>query len=614
MFKKMYFYYLTKTLIMICFNLFVAGMGLVSRTLLLVEMKVYDPGNFIVSVLIILLILLIGSIVFNSPLLGYANYIFLVLVSGVNIVSNAKTYYVLTLLLPLIITLVLLKTVKKRDSILDWFPLSEKPRLNKSFNTFLHDLALYCALSSLSLFILNTTYILSNYKITPYFVYGIIFNIVISTVTVVLARSLFPIIVLGTTTSLSFISSIPLLYTSYNIIVTETIEHPGISKKVPLEKGVFLGKTIAKLTYGYPKRESRIFKYSRKYHGKTWYWKEVSFPLTIDLAELPNRHIIITGASGTGKSTMAKHLAKEFYNKKFHIIIIDPHGEYQELVDIIPEFRIVDASLYYLNPLDLGNLSPRERAHQLAFTIQSILGLGPIQRQALEDLFLETYKRKGIFPDNPETWNKKSPTFSDVIEVCEDLMKSSNIYNKLFYYVKTLATDVFSATSKEYNIIFKQPSIIVLNRLTSDYVRILYVTTLLQRLVDTMYTSTIQKDTLFIIDEAHILLRKSIGRYLVSKLFAESRKYGIGIILISQQPLVIPDSVFQNASLRLIFNTSEPRNVEYLLKLLTDIHEREKMNMIRTAIKNIKLLQFIFSQMSSKTLYIAHLDENVVEK
>jgi len=610
MFKKIRFDYLMKTLIMIGFNLFVVGRGLVSRTLLLAGIKTYDPGNFVMSVLIILLILLIGSFIFDSPLLGYANYVFLILASGVNITSSVKTYYVSTLILPLIITLLLLKA-KKRDSLLDFFSLLEKPGLTKSSDIILHDIALYCALSSLSLFILNTIYIFSNYKITSYLVYGIIFNIIVSVATVILARSLFPILILGITTPLSLISSTPLLYTSYNTIVTEAVEYPGISQKIPLKKGIFLGKTIAKLTYGYPKKESEISRYNRKYRAKTWYWKEVSFPLVINLDELPNKHIIITGASGTGKSTIAKHLAKEFYDKKFHIIIIDPHGEYRELADIIPEFRIVDASLTYLNPLELGSLSPRERAHQLAFTIQSIFGLGPIQRQALEDLFIETYKRKGIFPDNPETWSNKPPNFSDVIGVCEDLMKSDEVYNKLFYYIKTLATNVFSTSSKEYGTILRQSSIIVLNRLTSDYVRILYVTTLLQRLADTMYTS-IRKDTLFIIDEAHILLRKSIGKHLVSKLFMESRKYGIGVILISQQPLLIPDSVFQNASLRLIFNTSEPRNVEYLVKLLTDIYEKEKMNAIRTAIKNIKHLHFIFSQMSSKTLYIVHLDENII--
>ncbi len=612
MFKGMHFDYLIKTLIMICFNLFVVSRGLMSRTLLLTEIKTYNLDNFIISILMILLILLIGSFIFDSPLLGYTNYVFLVLASGVNITSSVKTYYVSTLIIPLIVTLLLLKA-KKRDSLLDFFSLLEKPGLTKSSNTILHDLALYCALSSLSLFILNTIYVFSDYKITPYLVYGIIINIIISVVTVILTRSLFSILILGIITPLSLISSIPLLYTSYNTIVTEAIEYPEISEKIPMEKGIFLGKTIAKLTYGYPKKEFKILRYNRKYRTKTWYWKEVAFPLIINLDELPNKHIVITGASGTGKSTMAKHLAKEFYDKKFHIIIIDPHGEYRELVDIIPEFRIVDASLTYLNPLELGNLSPRERAHQLAFTIQSIFGLGPIQRQALEDLFIETYKRKGIFPDNPETWSNKPPNFSDVIEVCEDLMKSDEVYNKLFYYIKTLATNVFSTTSKEYSTIFKQPSIIILNRLTSDYVRILYITTLLQRLIDAMYTS-IQKDTLLIIDEAHILLRKSIGKHLVSKFFMESRKYGIGVILISQQPLLIPDSVFQNASLRLIFNTSEPRNVEYLVKLLTDIHEKTKMDAIRTAIKNIKHMHFIFSRMSSKILYIACLNENVVEK
>lgn len=66
-----------------------------------------------------------------------------------------------------------------------------------------------------------------------------------------------------------------------------------------------------------------------------------------------SRHVYILGQTGSGKSTIMFHMAKDDINKGKGMAILDPHGDLAEdLINTIPENRINDC--IYFNPFDLA--------------------------------------------------------------------------------------------------------------------------------------------------------------------------------------------------------------------------------------------------------------------
>ena len=65
-----------------------------------------------------------------------------------------------------------------------------------------------------------------------------------------------------------------------------------------------------------------------------------------------SRHVYMIGQTGSGKSTVIFHMAKDDINKGRGVAIIDPHGDLAEdLLSTVPEKRINDC--IYFNPFDL---------------------------------------------------------------------------------------------------------------------------------------------------------------------------------------------------------------------------------------------------------------------
>ena len=87
-----------------------------------------------------------------------------------------------------------------------------------------------------------------------------------------------------------------------------------------------------------------------------------------------------------------------------------------------------------------------------------------------------------------------------------------------------------------------------------------------------------------VIDEAHRLYRRSVEPSLVAKLMMESRKFGIGFIIITQQPLDIDESIIANAATKISFKITEPENLDYIAKAFAGFVTDNRYDMVRKAI------------------------------
>ncbi|WP_245521845.1 ATP-binding protein [Staphylothermus hellenicus] len=440
---------------------------------------------------------------------------------------------------------------------------------------------------------------------------GIVANAIITSVFSLQGmRKYIYIVPLGVLSIFSYLASVPIIAYILSIMISYEVFEYKLSKIITQNsEHIYFGKIKAILTYGVPRKVyQEIHHYRLK--KKTWFWRAIEKPLYIDLTSLPNRHILITGASGTGKSLLAKHLVLEIYKKYGHsFIIIDPHNEYKILRRYIPKINIVDASTLSINPLELGRLGPKEKAYQISSFISTLFKLGPIQRHLFADLILEVYRLKGIYPDKPETWSNKPPTIHDLLEFCQRLMSDNELYKKIYPYLRILADNVFSSTNISFYDLTKTPTIVTLNGLSSDFVKALYVNALLQRILDSMYIGELRKKLMIVLDEAYMFLRKGLSRNIVSKLLMESRKYGLGLIIISQQILAVPDPVVENSSIKIFFNTSEPKNLEYSSRIICSGCDKYGIIASKSALTNLKSYNYILSISGFNEIFIVNEED-----
>ena len=91
------------------------------------------------------------------------------------------------------------------------------------------------------------------------------------------------------------------------------------------------------------------------------------------------RHMYIIGKSGTGKTTLMKNLMINDIKNGFGVAVLDQHGEFvEELLKHVPEERIKD--VIYVNPADIENpvgFNPLERvgdehAHLVASAVMGV--------------------------------------------------------------------------------------------------------------------------------------------------------------------------------------------------------------------------------------------------
>ncbi|OYT38497.1 MAG: AAA family ATPase [Desulfurococcales archaeon ex4484_58] len=561
--------------------------------------------------LTIIVFTLLSSIVLNSILLALVNILLMLYVVDPSIYSNTITYPYLLIgfVGSIIVFLIVNKYLSINDLIINFIENKKVYSLGKQDTWVItRNYALLFATTSLTLplysvFITSLFTPVADDVITLYrsLLIYIPINLVLAMIFVTVTRDPNMGLKLGILCPIGPFSSISLI--SYS--TTTILEYSGsfIEELKQIvsenhEESILFGTLKAKLVYGIPRNIYRdipqnIEEDRRK---RIWYWMKYEKPLYIDLTKLPNKHMVIMGSTGSGKSLLAKHLLIEIYRKyKYNFIVFDPHGEYKILKEHIPGIEIIDSSKLSLNPLELGRLNPRERAHQLSSIIMVLFRLGHLQRQAFEELFVKTYERKGIIQDEPSTWSKKPPTIVDALEICEELMNENELYRRIHPYIKILADNVFSETTIDLRNIFMKPSVMALNNLKSDYVRILYVDTFLQRLLDMMYRREVEREQIIILDEAYTLFIRDVSRNIVSRLMMESRKYGIGLIFITQHPISIPEPIIDNSAIKIAFNITEPRNLDYVSKLFSGIYVHGRINAIRNILRNIKSLNYILA-------------------
>jgi DNA phosphorothioation-dependent restriction protein DptH len=292
-----------------------------------------------------------------------------------------------------------------------------------------------------------------------------------------------------------------------------------------------------------------------------------------------NPHLLIVGESGSGKTYATQCLCAELVQQRVPVVVFD-FGQGFTLDAAPPAFK------KFANPFELDagregiNINPLQVfpsdihgplnvAQRVADTFARVYPtIGVQQHAVLRDSLLEAFRDAGIEPEVKRTWRGAPPRFSDLKRALEEAASSAD--PSLRRYASSVASHI--STVFVFNT-FRANGLAIDWQTIVDSPPRTYVIQLkgLEHLLERVVTELLLWNLIgfleglgpgplrcvVVLDEAHRLSFASNSP--VEKLLREGRKFGVGVVLASQQPEDFSSVAFANTATKLVFNITDER-------------------------------------------------------
>lgn len=303
-------------------------------------------------------------------------------------------------------------------------------------------------------------------------------------------------------------------------------------------------------------------------------------PVVLDVNEFTSTHLSIIAGTGAGKSYLAGVTVEELlkpYNKAC-VLIADPHGEYDTLVDMQNDHRFVDGS--YRPKVKI--LKPEQvHVRVSSLTLDDLRYLLPNLGERMEWILTEAYNRVGNSAGSAYDgrW-----TLNDLINAVRGIEQEnvergidygSSVHGLLWRIERQLKNSPnFDDTRHlDLNELFQpgQCTVLQLNEIDQRDQQVI-VATLLRRLLrarmDTDKGRTVEGDETYLpypvfvlLEEAHHFAPASadvVSTNILKQVLSEGRKFGVGVGLISQRPGKLDGDVLSQCMTHFIMRIVNP--------------------------------------------------------
>ncbi|WP_156013141.1 ATP-binding protein [Thioalkalivibrio sp. HK1] len=299
-----------------------------------------------------------------------------------------------------------------------------------------------------------------------------------------------------------------------------------------------------------------------------------------------NPHLLIGGLPGMGKTTCLLNLCKQMSAKGIVPIIFSFHQDIDEkLVEEIDSTRFVDFDGLDFNPLQVMDRAHRNAHLDAAGAIRDIFlaifpGLGSIQagriREAVKQSFIEKGWGKGDISDEMQT-----PKFGRFVEILRQEPKPDQGLRNLLTRLDELEDYGFFKTREVKSSLWDsdKPIVIRVHRTQNDNLQRAFASLVFYGLYKDMFQRGLQDRIThaLIFDEAH----RAAGLKLIPTMAKECRKYGISLVLASQEAKDFDPSVFSAIANYLVLRLNEADAKSLVRNVAGSQQERDLMDRIK---------------------------------
>ncbi|MEN3006875.1 MAG: ATP-binding protein [Candidatus Methanosuratincola petrocarbonis] len=305
--------------------------------------------------------------------------------------------------------------------------------------------------------------------------------------------------------------------------------------------------------------------------------KEVS-PLCIPLTDI-RRHVSIFGATGSGKSTTAMSLALRLYSLGSSVLILDWHGEHSLAVEDAGGRVLKPGTQGGLTINPLSGFSGKDLGFQVEFITDifaQVFRFTPPQSYMFREALKAAYR------------SKITPTVSDLIAELSLLpMRSSWDHETRMALMRRLKSFTEGACgfalsgvdSIPRDEIFQGLVSIDLTNLKDVNNRTIYANILMKMVYDYCVQRGERQDLshVLFIEEAQNVFpprRPEDPMTIGERILAELRKFGEGVVVISQFPSSVSQDVVKNTAVRVIHAIRSGEDLE-LIAASTSMDEKQ---------------------------------------
>jgi DNA helicase HerA-like ATPase len=345
----------------------------------------------------------------------------------------------------------------------------------------------------------------------------------------------------------------------------------------------------------------------------------------VDGHMIVSRHLAVLASTGAGKTVATRKILEELMGLGYPILIFDPHGDYEglhiaqrtQVVTYLPQIRLQDETpdqvLSYLRGLSgellsapqeqfatgvLAALQDEKSRRELDAALEES-GYAPLTKSldqdhffALAELADRIAELKAVDDRRPlpgrilkisQSLNCQSSTANAVARQCR---RAGKQYWNMLRTNKAYSGDAreLPSTQQLHELIaYKRVSIVSLEGY-SDELRQSIVANLMQQLMHDRIGGKIPR-FLSVIEEAHNFIpgwtalgdseRVAPSLPVIKQIATEGRKYGMGLILISQRPSRIDATVLSQANSYLILRIVNPNDQRYIRDVVETLGEAE---------------------------------------
>ena len=320
---------------------------------------------------------------------------------------------------------------------------------------------------------------------------------------------------------------------------------------------------------------------------------EVRWPLTI----MGNPHLLVAGLPGMGKTTCLLNLCQQMRQVGVRPIVFSYHQDIDErLQEQAGSVRFVDYHGLGFNPLQVMDRASRTAYLDVAGALRDIFvaiypELGDVQGEAIRKAIKESFIEKGWADPSADSAQLEEPLFGRFVELLKADPKPDRGLRTLLGRLEELADYGFFEMGRPHKSLWEseQPIVIRIHGTQNDNLQKAFASLVFYGLYKDMFRRGIQDRITHavVFDEAH----RAAKLRLIPTMAKECRKYGISLVLASQEAKDFNISLFSAVANYLVLRLNEVDAKALVRNVASSDQERPLIDKIKQ-MERFKALYF----------------------